>query len=341
MIVHKDIINKEYISFLNEIKQRIIDSQYTALRAVNKELINLYWEIGKEIVDKQKELKWGKSVVETLSKDLQNLFPGIKGFSSQNLWYMRQFYEIYKDNLKLQPLVGEISWTKNVVIFSKCKDNLERAFYIKITSRYGWTKNLLINKIENKAYERFLLNQTNFDKVVPEKYRNQAKLAVKDEYTFNFLELEEEYSEKMLENSLIKNIKEFLNEMGGYFCFVSSQYRLEIDNEEYFIDLVLYHRQLRCLMAIELKIGKFKPEYAGKMQFYLSALDNLVKLKDENPSIGIIICKEKNRTTVDYALKDVSKPIGISTYKITPNLPKNLIKYLPSRKEIEKRVFKL
>ncbi len=341
MVINKNIINKEYISFLNDIKQRIIDSQYTALRAVNKELINLYWGIGKEIVEKQKELKWGKSVVETLSKDLQNSFPGIKGFSSGNLWRMRNFYTQYVVVPKLAPLVREISWAKNIVILEKCKDNLERAFYIKITSRYGWTKNLLINQIENKAYERFLLNQTNFDKVVPEKYRNQAKLAVKDEYTFDFLELEEEHSEKMLENSLIKNIKEFLNEMGGYFCFVSSQYRLEIDNEEYFIDLVLYHRKLRCLMAIELKIGKFKPEYAGKMQFYLSALDDLVKLKDENPSIGMIICKYKNRTTVDYALKDVSKPIGISTYKITPNLPKSLIKYLPSRKEIENRVFKV
>jgi len=341
MVVNKNIINKDYISFLNNIKQRIIDAQYTALRSVNKELINLYWEIGKGIVEKQKELNWGKSVVENLSKDLQNSFPGIKGFSTPNLWYMRQFYEIYKNNVKLQPLVGEISWAKNVVIFSKCKDNLERTFYIKITSKYGWTKNLLINQIENKAYEWFLLNQTNFDKVVPDKYKNQAKLAVKDEYTFDFLELDNEHSEKVLENSLIKNIKEFLNEMGGYFCFISSQYRLEIDNEEYFIDLVLYHRQLKCLMAIELKIGKFKPEYAGKMQFYLSALDNLVKLKDENPSIGIIICKEKNRTTVDYALKDVSKPIGVSTYKITSNLPKNLIKYLPSRKEIERRVFKV
>jgi len=338
---NKNIVNKEYLSFLNEIKQRIITSQYTALKAVNKELINLYWDIGKRIVEKQKELKWGKSVVENLAKDLQNEFPGIKGFSSRNLWNMKLFYDIYKTNTKLQPLVAEISWAKNIVILEKCKDDLEKEFYIKVTSKYGWTKNILINQIENKSYEKFLLNQTNFDKAIPEKYKDQAKLAVKDEYTFDFLELGEEHSEKELENSLIKNIKEFLNEMGGYFCFIGSQYRLEIDNEEYFIDLVLYHRKLRCLMAIELKIGKFKPEYAGKMQFYLSALDDLVKLEHENPSIGIIICKEKNRTTVDYALRDVKKPIGISTYKMTSTLPKNLIKYLPSKEDIEKRIFKI
>ena len=332
---------KEYASFLQEIKKRISDAQYAALKSVNKELISLYWDLGKGIVEKQHKFGWGKGIVENLSKDLQIEFVGIKGFSPQNLWFMRQFYVHYSEKVKLQPLVREISWVKNIIILSKCKDDLEREFYLKMTSKYGWTKNVLIHQIENKSYEKFLLNQTNFDIAVPQKYRSQAKLAVKDEYTFDFLELGEEHSERELENALINKIKRFLNEMGGYFCFIGSQYRVEVDGEEYFIDLVLYHRKLRCLMAIELKIGKFKPEYAGKMQFYLSALDDTVRLEDENPSIGIIISKEKSRTTVEYALRDVKKPIGISTYKITPKLPKNLLKYLPSAEDITRRLKKL
>ncbi|HLC71664.1 MAG TPA: PDDEXK nuclease domain-containing protein [Candidatus Nanoarchaeia archaeon] len=332
---------KEYASFLQEIKKRISDAQYAALKSVNKELISLYWDLGKGIVEKQHKFGWGKGIVENLSKDLQIEFVGIKGFSPQNLWFMRQFYVHYSEKVKLQPLVREISWVKNIIILSKCKDDLEREFYLKMTSKYGWTKNVLIHQIENKSYEKFLLNQTNFDITVPQKYRSQAKLAVKDEYTFDFLELGEEHSERELENALINKIKRFLNEMGGYFCFIGTQYRVEVDGEEYFIDLVLYHRKLRCLMAIELKIGKFKPEYAGKMQFYLSALDDTVRLEDENPSIGIIISKEKSRTTVEYALRDVKKPIGISTYKITPKLPKNLLKYLPSAEDITRRLKKL
>ncbi|MBI4979958.1 DUF1016 domain-containing protein [Candidatus Woesearchaeota archaeon] len=334
-------VSKEYTSFLRDIKKRILDAQYSALKSVNKELINLYWDIGKRIVETQREFGWGKSVVENLSLDLQKEFAGIKGFSVQNLWFMRQFYTHYIENTKLQPLVREISWVKNIIILSKCKDDLEREFYLKMTSKYGWTKNVLIHQIDNRSYEKFLLNQTNFDQAIPEKYRPQAKLAVKDEYTFDFLELGEEHSEKELENALINRIKGFLNELGNYFCFVGSQYKLEIDGEEYFIDLVLYHRKLKCLTAVELKIGKFKPEFAGKMQFYLSVLDDKVKLDGENPSIGIIICKEKSRTTVEYALKDVSKPIGISTYKITSTLPKNLMKYLPSKEDIERRLGKV
>src|SRR3989339_729164 len=332
------VVGEEYGAFLKEIKQRILASQYTALSVVNKELINLYWDLGKKIVEKQEQLRWGKSIVETLAKDLQKEYPGIKGFSSQNLWYIRQFYTNYKDNQKLQPLVGEISWTKNIVIFSKCKDELEREFYIKMTKKFGWTKNILIHQIENKSYEKYLLNQTSFDDNLPAKYKDQAKLAVKDEYIFDFLELSDNYSEKQLEGALISKINRFLLEMGDNFCFVRSQYRIEIDDEEYFIDLVLYHRKLRSLIAIELKVGKFKPEYAGKMQFYLSVLNDTVKMDNENSSIGIIICKEKNRTVVEYALKDVRKPIGIATYKITSSLPTALSKYLPSKKKIVERL---
>jgi len=337
----KVIISAEYKTFFKEIKERIHRAQYDALKSVNKELIKLYWDIGKSIVAKQEKLGWGKAIVETLAKDLQKEFPGIQGFSVQNLWNMRQFYSSYKDNPKLQPMVGEISWTKNVIIMQRCKDVLQREFYIKITKKYGWTKDVLINQLEAGAFERFMANQTNFDKAVLERYRHQAKLAVKDEYTFDFLELNEEHTERELEQALLGRIRKFLIEMGGYFTFVGNQYRLEIDGVEFFIDLLLYHRQLRCLIAIELKVGAFKPEYAGKMQFYLSALNDTVRLPEENPSIGIILCKEKSRTFVEYALKDSKKPIGVSTYKLTSKLPRELKKYLPAPEEMIKRLEEL
>ncbi len=334
-----NIMKKEsYIKFFREIKERIYKAQYEALKVVNKELISLYCDIGKRVVEKQEQFGWGKSVVEKLAEDLQKEFPGIKGFSSRNIWNMRNFYLLYKNNQKMQPLVAEISWVKNIIIMEKCKDDLEREFYIKITKKFGWSKNVLIHQIENKSYEKYLLNQTNFDKTLPEKYKNQAKLAVKDEYTFDFLELGEEHSEKELEMELLNNVRKFLVEMGGYFTFIGNQYRIEIEDNEYFIDLLLYHRILKCLVAIELKIGDFKPEYAGKMQFYLSALDEKSKLKDENSSIGIILCKSKNRMIVEYALRDVKKPIGVATYKITNKLPKEYKKFLPSPEEISEKL---
>jgi len=332
------VVTAEYKTFLKEIKERIYKAQYDALKAVNKELINLYWDIGRSIVTKQEKLSWGKAVVETLAKDLQKEFPGMQGFSSANLWRMRNFYLTYNPNEKLAPMVREISWTKNVIIMERCKDDIRREFYIKTTRKFGWTKDVLINQLEAGTFERYMANQTNFDKTVPEKYRHQAKLAVKDEYSFDFLELGEEHSEKVLELALLENVRKFLIEIGGYFTFVGNQYRLEIDGQEFFVDLLLYHRHLRCLVAIELKVGAFKPEYAGKMQFYLSALNDRVKLPDENPSIGIILCKDKSRTIVEYALKDTKKPIGVSTYKLTEKLPRELKKYLPSPEEMIERI---
>lgn len=328
-------IQKEYEHFLVDIKDRIRKAQYSALKAVNKELITLYWDLGKKITEKE---EWGKSIVETLANDLQKEYPGIKGFSSANLWRMRNFYLNYRDSEKLAPLVREISWAKNILIMEKCKEDSERFFYISMTKKFGWTKNVLIHHLENKSFEKYLQNQTNFEKTVPQKYKEQAKLAVKDEYTFDFLELGEEHSERELERALILKIKRFLEELGDLFCFVGSQYRLEVDHEEFFIDLLLYHRTLRSLVAIDLKIGKFKPEYAGKMQFYLCALDEKIKLPDENASIGMIICKEKSKTVVEYALKDSRKPIGVATYTITPSLPKQLVQFFPTEEELSKKI---
>jgi predicted nuclease of restriction endonuclease-like (RecB) superfamily len=247
---------------------------------------------------------------------------------------MRNFYLEYSQNSNLQPLVAEISWSKNVIIMQKCKDPLEREFYIKMTKNYGWTKDVLINNIENKAFEKYLTNQTNFDKTVPEKYKRQAKLAVKDEYNFDFIEMGIEHGEAKLEVGIMNNIRAFLAEMGGDFSFIGNQYHLDIDDDDYYIDLLLYHRRLRCLVAIDLKIGEFKPEYAGKMQFYLTALDETKKLPEENPAIGIIICKSKKRTRVEYTLKSANKPIGVATYSFYDKLPKEMQTMLPSPDEI-------
>ncbi|MDZ7830314.1 MAG: PDDEXK nuclease domain-containing protein [Desulfobacterales bacterium] len=324
----------DYPRLLTEIKERIRSAQYEALKAVNKELVGLYWDIGRIIVERQETEGWGKSVVKRLSADLRQEFPGVSGFSVQNLWYMRQFYSEYHGNERLQPLVGEIAWAHNLVIMSKCKDPLEREFYIRMTRKFGWSKNVLIHQIDNQSYEKSLVGQTNFDQALTPELRAQAKLALRDEYTFDFLELGEDHSERELERALIARIEHFLRSMGGMFAFMGSQYRLEVDGKEFFIDLLLFHRRLRCLVAIELKIGEFLPEFVGKMQFYLTALDRQVRQADENPSIGIILCKEKNHTIVEYALHDARKPIGVATYEITRTLPQSLKGQLPSPQEI-------
>lgn len=334
--IEKDI----YQAFLSEIKEKIHKAQYEAMKQVNKTLLTLYWEIGKDIVEKQNEYAWGKSIVETLSKDLQKEFPGVQGFSSRNLWNMRLYYLSYMEDAKMQTLSAEISFSHNLLIIERCKDSLERKFYMGMSKRMGWSHSVLEHKIEGKAYEKFLLNQTNFDQAIPEKYKHQAKLAVKDEYNFDFLEIGDEYSERELESGLVKNIQKFLLELGGDFSFMGNQYRLELEGESYFVDILLYHRKLKSLIAIELKTVKFAPEHAGKMQFYLSLLDEQVKQADENPSIGIIVCKTKSRTMVEYTLKEVKHPIGVASYTVTETLPKEYKNLLPSPKEIEETLLR-
>jgi len=327
---------RDYAALLAEVKQRIRSAQYKALRAANKELVSLYWDIGQMIVSRQLAGSRGDAVVKQLAKDLQTEFPGVSGYSWRNLFYMSEFYAAYREHPKLQPLVAMIGWSHNLVIMQRCKDLQEREFYIRTTRKFGWTKAVLIHQIENQSYEKTLLGQTNFDKALTPQLRAQAKLAVKDEYTFDFLELGEQHAERELEHALVGRIEHFLREMGGLFAFVGSQFRLEVDGKEYFIDLLLYHRRLRSLVAIELKIGEFEPEFVGKMQFYLTALDKQVREKGENRSIGIILCKEKNRTVVEYALYEASKPIGVATYRIVKRLPKELKGELPTPAEIAK-----
>jgi predicted nuclease of restriction endonuclease-like (RecB) superfamily len=330
------LMTNEYALLLAEVKERIRAAQYAAFRAVNKELVALYWDIGRMISERQIAGVHGDAVVEQLASDLRMEFPAVSGFSRRNVFYIREFYLAYRDLPKVQPLVAQIGWTHNLIVLQRCHEPHEREFYIRMTKKFGWTKNVLIHQVENQSYEKTLLGQTNFDKALTPKLRAQAKLAVKDEYTFDFLELGEEHAERELERALVGRIEQFLRAMGGLFAFVGSQFRMEVDGREFFIDLLLFHRRLRCLIAIELKVGEFQPEFVGKMQFYLIALDRHVREKGENPSIGIILCKEKRRTIVEYALYNVTKPIGVATYRIVKRLPKELKGQLPGPEEIAK-----
>jgi predicted nuclease of restriction endonuclease-like (RecB) superfamily len=330
------LVPHDYPALLAEVKERVRSTQYKAFRAVNKELIALYWDIGKLIVSRQSDAAHGDAIADQLAADLRQEFPGVSGFSRRNLFYMREFYLAYQAQPKVQQLVAQIGWGHNVCLLQRCKDPLEREFYVRMSRKFGWSRSVLIHQIDNQSYEKTLLGQTNFDKALTPELRAQAKLAVKDEYTFDFLELGEAHSERELERALIARIEDFLRAIGGLFAFVGSQFRLEVDGDEFFIDLLLYHRRLRALVAIELKIGKFAPEFVGKMQFYLAALDRQVREEGENPSIGIILCKEKNRTVVEYALHDARKPIGVATYQVFKRLPKELKGQLPSPEQIAK-----
>ena len=279
---------------------------------------------------------WGDAVVKKLSQDLQKTFPGMRGFSTRSLWRMRDFFLSYKDDPKLSGLSECLNWTHNVIILEKCSDPLEREYYLRMSIRNGWSKRSLENFIRGKTYQSMLTNQTNFEDHLPKELAYEAKTVVRDEYTFDFLELTSDHTEKELETAILAKIQLFLREMGGVLSFVGSQYHLEIGGEDFFVDLVLYHRRLKALVAIELKRGKFIPEYVGKMQFYLAALDKKSRFDYDNPSIGIILCKEKNKTIVEFALKESKKPIGIAGYSVTRKLPKNLEHELPSADQIVK-----
>ena len=326
-----------YSEFIQQLKQKIYTAKTKAIISVNKELIKLYFEIGKEIVSKQEALGWGKSVVEEMSKDLKKEFEEKSGYSTQNLWYMRQFYITYRDNLNLQQLVGEISWSHNIQIFSKCKTEEEREYYIKQTIKYGWSRNVLIHHIKTNLFQRDDNKNklTNFHQTLSTELSELAIDSIKSEYNLEFLNLSNEYKERELENSIINNIRDFLLELGKGFSFIDSQYKLTLGKNEYFIDLLFFNRYLNSLVVIELKTGKFKPEYAGKMNFYLNVLNDKVKLPHENPAIGIILCTDSDDIEIEYSLSNVNQPMGVSTYT-TKELPKEVKDIIPTKEEFNK-----
>lgn len=336
------IDQNQYLKFLDDVKARIHNSRIRMATSVNKELIQLYWWIGKQIVEKQEQLGWGKSVVEQLSKDLRKSLSGRSGFSVQNLWYMRQFYLEYKNDTNLQQLVGEIPWGQNLVILSKVKDQEARRYYLESTISMGWSRNVLLHQIKSEAYERHYLSnkQHNFQRALPEHLAEQADQAMKDVYMLDMLGVAEPVLEAQLEARMVGKIKEVLLELGYGFAFISNQYRIVVGNKEYFIDLLFYNRRLRSLVAIELKVGRFKPEYAGKMNFYLNILDDFVREEGENPSIGIILCSDRDYFEVEYTLRGIDKPVGISEYRLTRELPPELKNKLPEAKQLEDEIRK-
>lgn len=332
----KNLVGKEYIKFLNEIKSRIVTARIQAIRSVNKELINLYWDIGKSIVERQKQFGWGKSVVEQLSRDLTNEYANFEGFSRDNLWRMRMFYLEYKDEQKLAQLVPELPWGHNILIMQKVKNIKEREYYITSSIKFGWSRNVLLNQIKGGAYALSREQKShNFSKALPEHLIEQADETIRSVYNLDFLGITKPVLERELEKRLIEKIKYFLLELGSGFSFIGNQYRLELDGTEYFVDLLFFNRKLKCLFAVELKAGKFQPEYAGKMDFYLNLLNDQARFKDENPSIGIILCADKSSITVEYALRGVQNPVGVAQYYLTKKLPEELRKVLPSEVELK------
>ena len=344
------IVNRpDYIRFLNEMKERIQSARSKAILAANKELISLYWEIGRSIVEKQNEMGWGRSVVEQLARDLRREFPDAKGFSARNLWRMRAFYIAYSElelklpqsvaeieGINLPQGVAEIPWGHNVVLLEKVKNSKERLWYAEQAASNGWSRNILIHQIETKLYERQAerLKTTNFPETLPLPQSELVEQVIKDPYVFDFINLGEEAKERELERALLDRIRDFLLELGTGFAFMGSQYHLEVAHQDYYIDLLFYHHRLRCLVAIDLKMGEFIPEYAGKMNFYLSALDDMVKHPDDEPSVGLILCKSKNGVIAEYSLRNMNRPIGVSEYRLTQELPGNLREELPSREEL-------
>jgi len=315
--MQNNLTSNNFTTFIKEIKQKIYSAKSKAVLSANRLMIELYFEIGKEIVDKQEKLGWGKSVVEQMSKDLKDEFGEKSGYSTQNLWYMRQFYHSYKDNANLQQLVGEIPWGSNIVIFTKCKELNEKEYYINKTIKFSWNRNVLMHHIKTRLFDRDKIETktTNFNNTLPSELSELASDIIKSEYNLEFLGVEGKFKEREVENSILDNLQKFLLELGYGFSFIANQYRLTLGENEYFVDLLFFHRKLNALVAIELKIGKFKPEYAGKMNFYLNLLNDKVKQEHENPAIGIILCTNKDRLEVEYSLKNNSQPMGILLIK--------------------------
>ena len=337
------MLDKEYISFINDIKSKIKQAQIKAAIKVNEELLRLYWDIAKVIVDKQKSSSWGDRIIEQISRDLKQEFPNLKGFSRTNLLYMKKWYLFWSDK-NIPQVVGEIfkiPWGHNREIITKCKNIDEALFYVNKTIENGYSRAVLVHQIESGLYSRSKKAINNFDKKLPSPQSDLAKEITKDPYCFDFLSLSEKYNEKELENALMDNLTNFLLELGSGFAFVGRQYRLEIAGEEFFIDLLFYHIKLKCFVVVELKTTKFKPEYAGKLNFYITAVDKEIKEPNDNPTIGILICKSKNNTIVEYALNSIEKPIGVSEYKLSKELPNNLKNALPSIEEIENELKKI
>jgi predicted nuclease of restriction endonuclease-like (RecB) superfamily len=324
-----------YAVLLTSLRERIRSAQVRAALAVNRELMLLYWQIGREILEQQTARGWGSKVIDRLSQDLRQAFPEMKGFSPRNLKYMRAFAEAWPDEAFVQQVAAQIPWFHNCVLLDKLATSAEREWYARKAIENGWSRNILVHQIDSRLHLRVGEAQTNFARTLPPPQSELAQQVLKDPYTFDFLGLGEEAQERNLERALIEHLRAFLLELGLGFAFVGSQYHLEVGGQDFYLDLLFYHFRLRCFVAFDLKIGEFQPEYAGKMNFYLSALDEILRGALDQPSIGVILCRAKNRVIVEYALRDLSKPIGVSAYQLTQALPEALKGSLPTIETLE------
>ena len=334
------IFDTEYKNWLIDLKIKIRSVQTKAVINVNSLLIQFYWELGKMIAEKQAQTVWGDNLITQLSKDLKAEFPQMKGLSRSNLFYAKQFYLFYELEFVQQP-VGQIPWGHNILIFSKSKDMNEAKFYLQETIENNWSREVLALQIKTNLYDRQGKAITNFKQTLSSPMSDLAEQTLKDPYIFDFLTLAGPYKEKDLENQLVTHITKFLLELGKGFAFIGQQYHLEIGENDYYIDLLFYHIKLKCYVVVELKNTKFIPEYAGKINFYLSAVDTLLKQEDDKPSIGILLCRDKNNIEAEFALRDINKPIGVSEFNFTEILPDNLKSSLPTIEEIEREFKKL
>ena len=347
---NNDIITPEYKNWLRDLKQKVRQAQVKAAVQVNTALLSFYWELGADIVERQKTATWGSGFLKQLSIDLMAEFPDMKGFSYRNLVHVRNWHLFYHKHITnceaacftiaqqpVAPLAKlvQIPWWHNVVIISKCKDVTEALYYVNKTMEQNWSRNVLVHQIESGLYQREGKAVSNFNETLPAPQSDLAQQLIKDPYTFDFLTLTEAYNERELEKALTDHITKFLLELGSGFAFIGRQKALQVGEREFFLDLLFYHTQLHCYVVIELKTGEFEPEYAGKLNFYLKAVDEQLRSDRDEPTIGILLCKSRDRVVVEYALSDIHKPMGVSKYELTRALPDNLKTSLPSIESIE------
>ena len=346
LLVHTN--DKEYKKFLVELKEKVKNSQLKAAIKVNYELLNLYWELGKKITEKQKEYSWGDSFISNLSNDLKKEFPDMKGFSVQNLKNIRYWYLFYAEYLiglqpvsqlkKIENKIKSIPWGHNQRIMYKCKSVREAIFYVEKTIENGWSRTILEHQIDSKLYERLGSAISNFDSRLPKVQSELAKQTIKDPYNFDFLTLRDKYDERELEDALVKQITSFLLELGTGFSYIGRQVHLKVGDSDFYIDLLFYHVKLHCYVVVELKTEKFKPDFAGQLNFYVTAVNRDLKSQEDNQTIGILICKDKDNVVAEYTLANISQPIGISKYEISKLLEKEYKSSLPSIEEIEQSI---
>lgn len=351
---NEQIIPQQYQQFLVEVTDLVQNHRIQAVQSVQFISNHLYWNIGELIIKKQAEFGWGKSIVEVLSKDLTRLIGEGISWSPRNLWFMRQLVSEYSilnqadsvldilnqldSELKtIKELVSNIPWQHNILIIQKVKDLNARIFYIKNTIKNKYSRSVLLHQIKANAYEKYLQNPTqhNFKNTLTTNLLEQAQESIKSVYTLDFLDINKPVTERELENSMVEKVKRLMLELGYGFCFIGNQYRLSLGNKDYYIDLLFYHRILKCLVAVELKVVEFEPEFVGKLDFYLQLIDDQLKQEDDKPSIGILLVPEKNHLEVEYALRSVNKPIGVSEYILSKELPKELEGKLPTSEEFK------